>query len=192
VSEPVYKKAKLPFPDRPAFIDRFCRHVSKGGIFLPRLEPLDKGTVVRFELQLQDGSTVLRGEGQVLWSKAKDPDNPKKAFGMGLKFTKLDKASRELVLEMVERKESGAGDEDKPAAGEALVTEGKPAAGGATGTGLPPGAVDAEGRLNPAQRWWAEQLDRESVAPGGELPDAGTDSAVPDLDFDIDLKLDDK
>src|SRR5262249_3031059 len=56
------------------------------------------GTTVRFELLLADGTTkLLKGEGVVAWVREFDPENPGRPHGMGVRFSRLDAESRQLI-----------------------------------------------------------------------------------------------
>jgi hypothetical protein len=54
---------------------------------------------VRFEFLLSDATTtsIIRGEGQVQWTKEFDAAHPAKAHGMGVKFMRLDADSQEII-----------------------------------------------------------------------------------------------
>ncbi len=99
-------KIKLKYPDLDSFVERYSRNISKSGIFITSKKPKPEGTTIRFELLLADGSRALRGIGTVKWVKPYDPENPRAPHGMGVRFTKLDKESKELVARMVEAKET--------------------------------------------------------------------------------------
>ena len=80
------------------FVENFATNVSKGGIFIQCREPKPKGTVVRFEIRLKGGQAVIRGRGEVVWARTRDPKSPKpRPPGMGLKFLALDKPSKAIV-----------------------------------------------------------------------------------------------
>jgi uncharacterized protein (TIGR02266 family) len=90
-------RIKLKYPDVDTFIQKYSVNISRGGIFIATRTPKPVGTLVRFEFQLSDTTPVIRGEGQVIWVKTFDPDQPKKVHGMGVRFTRLDSESRTLV-----------------------------------------------------------------------------------------------
>jgi len=71
------------------FIERYAADVSRGGVFIRTREPLAVGTQLRLELQLQDGSPLLGGEGTVIWIRENDPSRANAAPGMAVRFDKL-------------------------------------------------------------------------------------------------------
>ena len=60
-------RARLRFGSIDEFIQGYARYVSSGGIFIPmspkKLKP--RGSTIRFQFLLGDGSTALLGEGRV-------------------------------------------------------------------------------------------------------------------------------
>lgn len=83
-----------------ATVDEFIQQTSKDisllGVFIESKTPQKEGVALNLELQLEDGSPVLRGTGQVVWRREiSQSDN--RASGMGVKFLKLDAASRKIV-----------------------------------------------------------------------------------------------
>jgi uncharacterized protein (TIGR02266 family) len=68
------------------FIERYAVDVSRGGIFIRTREPLAVGTLLRLELQLQDGTPLLAGDGTVIWIRESDPARPTVPPGMAVRF----------------------------------------------------------------------------------------------------------
>jgi uncharacterized protein (TIGR02266 family) len=88
------------------FVDQFAHNISRGGLFLRSQKPYPVDTVLQFEIQLKDGSRVLRGKGKVTWSQPPPgPGEKPRNCGMGVKFMGLDAASKELVERILEHKE---------------------------------------------------------------------------------------
>ncbi len=80
------------------FIFHFATNISPGGMFLQSRKPHPKGTILRFQIRLKGGRTVLRGRGEVTWSRP--PSSTGKQLqvpGMGVKFLQLDEESKNLV-----------------------------------------------------------------------------------------------
>src|SRR4051812_22264886 len=92
-------RIKLKYPDVETFIQKYAVNISRGGIFIATKAPKPIGTYVRFEFLLSDATTtsIIRGEGQVQWTKEFDATHPGKAHGMGVKFMRLDADSQEVI-----------------------------------------------------------------------------------------------
>ena len=92
-------RIKLKYPDVETFIQKYAVNISRGGIFIATKSPKAVGTFVRFEFLLSDATTtsIIRGEGQVQWTKEFDPAHPTKAHGMGVKFSRLDAGSQAVI-----------------------------------------------------------------------------------------------
>ncbi|MCA1664928.1 MAG: TIGR02266 family protein [Myxococcales bacterium] len=92
-------RIKLKYPDVETFIQKYAVNISRGGIFIATKQPKPVGTFVKFEFLLSDASTtsIIRGEGQVQWTKEFDPAHPMKAHGMGVKFSRLDAGSQAVI-----------------------------------------------------------------------------------------------
>ncbi len=92
-------RIKLKYPDVETFIQKYAVNISRGGIFIATKHPKPVGTFVKFEFLLSDASTssIIRGEGQVQWTKEFDAANPAKPHGMGVKFTRLDAGSQQVI-----------------------------------------------------------------------------------------------
>ncbi len=93
-------RIKLRYPDIDTFIQKYAVNISRGGIFIATKTPKPIGTLLRFEFVLastEPGLSIIRGEGQVQWTREYDAATPTKAHGMGVKFTRLDAESQEIV-----------------------------------------------------------------------------------------------
>jgi uncharacterized protein (TIGR02266 family) len=80
------------------FIDNHAMDVSKGGIFIKTSTPFPQGTLLKFEIRLAGDQSVIAGVGRVVWKR--EPANAgagERAAGMGVKFIKLDDASRAVI-----------------------------------------------------------------------------------------------
>jgi len=102
---PVNLLVRVKYEQVDEFIDHFATNISRGGIFLQSRKPYPKGTVLRFEMQLKGGQTVLKGKGEVAWARLPAGEGKPKVPGMGVKFVKLDDPSKALVRKIVEIKE---------------------------------------------------------------------------------------
>ena len=123
-------RIKLGYSDIKAFIDGYAANISKGGIFVPTRQPREKGTEVRFELVLKDGSTGISGVGRIAWTRPFDAAKPNDRYGMGLQFVTLDGTGEEVVRQALEwRARHLAADKAKrEIADEVVEPAGKPAA----------------------------------------------------------------
>lgn len=92
-------RIKLKYPNVETFIQKYAMNISRGGIFIATKSPKPVGTLLKFEFLLANaaGTSLIRGEGQVQWTREYDPSQPQKAHGMGVKFTKLDEGSQAVV-----------------------------------------------------------------------------------------------
>lgn len=106
-------RARLKFDNIDDFIEGYSRYISSGGIFIPmaanRLKP--RGTTIRFQFLLGDGSTALLGEGKVHQIHEPNADNPSSPVGLLVKFTKLSQSSKRIVDQIVEAKSHASDDQ---------------------------------------------------------------------------------
>ncbi len=185
-------RVKLKYPDLDTFVERYAKNVSRKGVFVASKKPRPKGTKVRFELLLSDGTAALKGEGVVQWVKPFDPDHPKKPHGMGIKFTKLTPESQEVldrILSLKESRSPAAADESAavgPQSAEGAVQEAvsEERAQGGEGTDRGVGVSSAEkARSLEQQAAGAEpapEQDVEGQVPGQrETQEARTEGAQP-------------
>ncbi|HTA17789.1 MAG TPA: TIGR02266 family protein [Polyangia bacterium] len=97
-------RVRLRYADLETFIERFSANVTRGGVFIASRAPRPVGDLFAFEVQLATGQVALAGEGKVIWVKEFDPTTPTKAHGMGVQFTALAPASREILQRMLQVK----------------------------------------------------------------------------------------
>src|SRR5678815_5007171 len=107
--QPITLKIKFKSSSLDQFIERYSVDVSRGGIFIRTKEPLQVGTTLKFEFQLQDSQALISGEGTVVWIREHDPNRTGVAPGMGVKFDKLQPQSQQ-VLERILTEKSKRGD----------------------------------------------------------------------------------
>src|SRR5690554_3409547 len=93
----------------------YLRFISKGGMFIPmspaKLKPV--GTTIRFQFLLQDGTTALLGEGVVRQIQGANSGDDS-SVGILVKFTRLNRQSKELVEQILELKHQASGAADTP------------------------------------------------------------------------------
>jgi uncharacterized protein (TIGR02266 family) len=104
VSNSAPVRVRLRYADLETFIERFSANVTRGGVFIASRAPRPVGDLFAFEVQLATGQVALAGEGKVIWVKEFDPTTPTKAHGMGVQFTALAPASREILQRMLQVK----------------------------------------------------------------------------------------
>src|SRR4051794_10978501 len=90
-----------------ATVDEFIEHhshdVSRGGMFIKTPSPFLPGTLLKFEFRIADDKAMLQGVGRVVWKRDPPSSGPEKPAGMGVKFIKVDEASRALIDRLVTR-----------------------------------------------------------------------------------------
>src|SRR3954468_808224 len=99
--DPRAKVLSMTVRYKSATVDEFIEHhshdVSRGGIFIKTPSPFPPGTLLKFEIRIQDEQSVLAGVGRVVWKReATDPNAGEAPSGMGVKFIKIDDKSKGL------------------------------------------------------------------------------------------------
>lgn len=87
-------RVRLPFATEAEFIERYGANVTRGGIFLATKAGKPEGTPIAFELVLQDGARLMRGEGVV--QKVVGEEAGARA-GMLVRFTRIDGRTKALI-----------------------------------------------------------------------------------------------
>lgn len=92
-----------PYETEHDFLTNELETVGKTSIILIGAHPRPAGVILRFEVTLASGATILRGEGRVLAHK-------ERAFrgqpGLSLRFTRLDPKSKALIDRAVAMREA--------------------------------------------------------------------------------------
>ncbi len=96
-------RIRLPFATEDEFIARYGTHVTRGGIFIATKHGKAEGTPLSFELVLQDGVRLMRGEG-VVQKRVLDEQLPGKS-GMLVRFTRIDTRTKGLIDLILQRRE---------------------------------------------------------------------------------------
>lgn len=108
-------RLQLQYADSDAFVRDYAGNLSAAGMFIPADELPVVGAALRFAVVLADERCLLRGEGEVVWTagagpgqaRAAQPAGPAPADaapplrGFGLRFLRLDAASREVVKQVL-------------------------------------------------------------------------------------------
>jgi molecular chaperone DnaK len=98
-------QVKVSSQDVDEFVEHFATNISRAGLFIQCRNPKPKGTILLFEIKLKGGKAVIKGKGEVIWSRTRSEDEPStKPPGMGVKFLALDKASKAVVKRIMEIK----------------------------------------------------------------------------------------
>jgi uncharacterized protein (TIGR02266 family) len=99
---PVSLKVRFKSATVDEFIEQYSRDVSRGGIFIKSSQPMVVGTLLKFQLQLKDESSLIKGVGRVVWTRAEEDATSEQPAGMGIKFIKMDAESRTTVERVIE------------------------------------------------------------------------------------------
>src|SRR6187551_2600266 len=89
------------------FIEHHSYDVSRGGMFIKTPSPFPPGTLLKFEVKIADEQRVMQGVGRVVWKRDQDGDSSNDPAGMGIKFIKIDDASRAVIDKLVEGRAPG-------------------------------------------------------------------------------------
>src|SRR5258708_31447464 len=83
------------------FIENHSHDVSKGGIFIKTPTPFPPGTLLKFEIRIAGDKAVIAGVGRVVWKREPTQASTERPAGMGVKFIKIDDASRTTIDRLV-------------------------------------------------------------------------------------------
>ena len=99
-----YKSATLD-----EFIEHHSHDVSRGGMFIKTPSPFPPGTLLKFEVKIAEDQKVIQGVGRVVWKRENETGDKERPSGMGVKFIKIDDASRKTIDQLVgARSDAGA------------------------------------------------------------------------------------
>lgn len=116
VRPPVAIRTVRPYATEDEFLENELETVGKTSVILIGAHPRPTGVILRFEMTLATGATLLRGEGRVLSHK----DNAFRGQpGLSLRFTRLDPRSKALVDRAAAIRESRLQAASAPAGGAA-------------------------------------------------------------------------
>jgi hypothetical protein len=83
-----------PYSTEEAFLERELETLTRTSIILVGAQSRPQGVVLRFEVVLENGTSIMRGEGRVVGHKPNAfGDSP----GLTLRFTRLDTRTKALV-----------------------------------------------------------------------------------------------
>ena len=83
------------------FIENHSYDVSKGGIFIKTPNPFPPGTLLKFEIRLSGDQAVIAGVGRVVWKRDNAQSVTERPPGMGVKFIKIDDASKQVIDKLI-------------------------------------------------------------------------------------------
>lgn len=89
------------------YVEQRLRDISKGGIIIRTRTHVPEGTLVKFDIRLRDDSSLIRGVGNVVWSREKTAADASPA-GIGIKFLRLDPSSKANLNQILAASKSGA------------------------------------------------------------------------------------
>ncbi len=122
---PVGRPIKLQFDDSMDVIEGVCRNISIGGMFISYEDARPAGSLVRFELEMDD-ENAIRGLGEVVWMKSRSEFGGPES-GFGLKFRFLEQRDRQLIFKLVSQHIKERLSKRDPETGEAEPRETAPA-----------------------------------------------------------------
>ncbi len=98
---PIDALVRIRFADQEEFVDVVAANISRTGMFVRTQEPHLAGSRLRFELILGADSASIKGAGEVVWVRRGELYAVLPA-GMGIRFRRLDQASRDIISRLVE------------------------------------------------------------------------------------------
>ena len=98
MSEEIHVRVVRPYPSVEAYVRGDAWTADRTGLVLVGQEALEPGVVVRFEVVLESGDNLLRGEGRAQAVEAA-PDGSE--FGLRVRFKRLDSESKSLVRKLL-------------------------------------------------------------------------------------------
>lgn len=99
---PIETRVQFTFDRFSGFILEYSSNISPGGMFLKTKTPLPLGKTLDFEFSMGDGYELIKGRGEVVWTRSED-DGPTRPAGMGIRFLELSEGSKELIYRMVDQ-----------------------------------------------------------------------------------------
>ncbi|MFT3706759.1 MAG: TIGR02266 family protein [Archangium sp.] len=95
-------RIRLPFATEAEFVEKYGANVTRGGVFVATKHGKPEGTPLAFELVLQDGTRLMRGEGVV---QKLISDEATGRSGMLVRFTRIDTRTKGLIDQIVEKRD---------------------------------------------------------------------------------------
>lgn len=99
---PLETRVQFKFDRFSGFISEYSSNISPGGMFIRTKNPLPPGQTLDFAFRLGDGFELIKGKGEIVWTRAED-ESPTRPAGMGLRFLELSEGSKELIYRIVDQ-----------------------------------------------------------------------------------------
>ena len=99
---PTNAQVKVHFESQTGFVAAYAANISLTGIFIRTQQPRLPGTRLHFELKLPERRSLMRGVGEVVWSRP-GAESEERPAGIGVRFLQIDQDSRELISRVVRR-----------------------------------------------------------------------------------------
>jgi uncharacterized protein (TIGR02266 family) len=96
------REISIRVPRFDSFVTEYSANISTTGMFIVSENPQPPGTSFSFEFSVADDWKLIRGRGQVVWTRYRDEGGERPA-GMGVRFIELDAQSRRLIRWIVEK-----------------------------------------------------------------------------------------
>jgi uncharacterized protein (TIGR02266 family) len=96
------REISIRVPRFDSFVTEYSANISTTGMFIVSENPQPPGTSFSFEFSVADDWKLIRGSGQVVWTRYRDEGGERPA-GMGVRFIELDAQSRRLIRWIVEK-----------------------------------------------------------------------------------------
>jgi hypothetical protein len=96
---PVDKPVRLQFDDLPDVVEGHCVNVSIGGMYIHLATSQPQGSLVRFELLINEDHSI-RGLGEVVWMRTSGSGTGREP-GLGIKFRFLEQRDRQQIFKLV-------------------------------------------------------------------------------------------
>ena len=108
---------KFKSDDVDGFVAKHGHDIDARGVFLKSAKPPRLGLAVDLELQLRDGTRLVKGRGRIVWRRLSSA-GPELPSGIGVAFDTLDATSTSFVEHIVELRGSAPSRFDDPAGAE--------------------------------------------------------------------------
>lgn len=98
---PLETRVQFKFDRFSGFLSEYSANISPGGMYIQTRAPQAPGSILEFEFRLGDGFELIKGRGEVVWTRDTD-DGPARPSGMGIRFLELSQGSKDLIYRIVD------------------------------------------------------------------------------------------